>query len=160
MAARLRPFGRPGGQAAALWAVGGVVLVGSLARYELAVEAADADDITFMSQVTWKPPLREAAGPGALTDAGRPVPLWQPLTARAAAEVTDTERRTLDAISHLGRMIRTGPADEMANCHGWVFTGGRYWVSPEGVDAILADNGYRPVSDPRPGTSSFTAAAD
>jgi hypothetical protein len=149
--ARLRPFGRPGGQAAALWAVGGVVLVGSLARYEIAVEAADADDIAFMSQVTWRPPLREAVGPGAVTDAGHPVALWQPVTARTGPEVADTERRTLDAINHRGGMIRTGPADETANCHGWVFAGGRYWVSAEGVEAILADNGYQPVSDPRPG---------
>jgi hypothetical protein len=32
-----------------------------------------------------------------------------------------------------------------------VFAGGRYWIGPEDVEAILADNGYRTVSDPRPG---------
>src|SRR5207302_9873112 len=35
--------------------------------------------------------------------------------------------------------------------HGWVFTGGRYWVAGDAVDPILTDNGYREVTEPRPG---------
>jgi len=148
---RLRVLARPGGQAVALWTTGGIVLVGSLARYEIADQAAMADDTAFMSQATWKPPLQEADGPGAWTDAGRSVTLWQPVSSRPARETAAAELRALDPTGQLGRMIRTGPADDTSNCHGWVFTGGRYWLAPEGVDAILADNGYRSVSDPHPG---------
>ena len=42
-----------------------------------AAEAAAADDMAFMTEVTWKPPLREAAGPGG-DRPGRPVPLGSP----------------------------------------------------------------------------------
>jgi hypothetical protein len=38
-----------------------------------------------------------------------------------------------------------------SNCHGWVFTGGRYWVRGVTVEGILADNGYRKVATPRAG---------
>jgi hypothetical protein len=39
-----------------------------------------------------------------------------------------------------------------ANCHGWVFTGGKYFVWGEGVEKILDDNGYQPCDTlPRPG---------
>jgi hypothetical protein len=39
----------------------------------------------------------------------------------------------------------------LANCYGWVFTGGRLWLDDWMVDQILADNGYKPVTTPRPG---------
>ena len=38
-----------------------------------------------------------------------------------------------------------------SNCHGWVFTRGRYIVNTRGVEMILADNGYEVVTSPRPG---------
>ncbi|MFO0964506.1 MAG: hypothetical protein U0793_02815 [Gemmataceae bacterium] len=40
---------------------------------------------------------------------------------------------------------------ENCNCHGWVFTGGRFWVLGSDVDQILDDNGYAPVISPLPG---------
>src|SRR5262249_3395836 len=39
-------------------------------------------------------------------------------------------------------VIRTAPADGNYNCHGWVFTAGRYWVRGVFVERILKDNGY------------------
>ncbi|MFN0019971.1 MAG: hypothetical protein ACKVP0_17065 [Pirellulaceae bacterium] len=38
-----------------------------------------------------------------------------------------------------------------ANCHGWVFTGGKHLLWRDGVARILEDNGYRKCEDPRPG---------
>ena len=150
-AASLRVLARPGVQAAALAVGGGGLLVGGIARFESARDRADQADIDFMMDVTWKPPTREAVDVRAWTDAGRPVALHEPVTPRSRAESAGAERRALDVASNVGRMIRTGPPDDTANCHGWVFTGGRFWLSPDGVAAILADNGYQPVSDPRPG---------
>ena len=43
-------------------------------------------------------------------------------------------------------VTRVAPVDPACNCHGWVFTGGRFWVSGEDVPRILEDNGYRRVS--------------
>jgi hypothetical protein len=48
-------------------------------------------------------------------------------------------------------VIQTGPVDQGYNCHGWVFTGGRFWVRGTAVPDILRDNGYRPVARPRTG---------
>jgi hypothetical protein len=36
------------------------------------------------------------------------------------------------------------------NCHGWVFTGGLFWLEGRVVEQILEDNGYEPVTTPRP----------
>ena len=49
------------------------------------------------------------------------------------------------------KVIRIAGPDAACNCHGWVFTGGRYGVATEDVDAILADNGYQIVEEAREG---------
>jgi hypothetical protein len=49
------------------------------------------------------------------------------------------------------RAIRTSAPDSTSNCHGWVFTGGRFYVRPESVPIILEDNGYEFVTQPRSG---------
>jgi hypothetical protein len=45
--------------------------------------------------------------------------------------------------------LEVGSAE--CNCHGWVFTGGLYWISDEAVERILADNNYQQVPAPRIG---------
>ena len=42
-------------------------------------------------------------------------------------------------------------SSETSPYHGWVFTGGRFWVSGTEVDRILTENLYQPVTTPRPG---------
>ena len=42
-------------------------------------------------------------------------------------------------------MIARAKPDATHNCHGWLFTGGRYWVAGDQVEDILADNGYAQV---------------
>lgn len=46
------------------------------------------------------------------------------------------------------RRIVAGPSDPRANCHGWVFTGGKYYVAGESIDTILRENGYERVTVP------------
>jgi hypothetical protein len=108
-------------------------------------------DLAFMSRVTWKPPLGTTPVAVGTTDAGRRIELLQPQVVRPPAESQSAEHNTLLNMSYVDRMIRIEPANDACNCHGWVFAGGRYWVGPEDVEKILADNGYRTVSDPRPG---------
>jgi hypothetical protein len=87
----------------------------------------------------------------ARTDAGRQLRLVLPRFPRQPAEVAAEDDRLLTALGYAGRVARTGPPTEATNCAGWVFTGGRFWVEPEDAERVLADNGYRPVADPRPG---------
>jgi hypothetical protein len=89
------------------------------------------------------PELRKLAQP-ALTDRGKSVWLFVPRDAEKHLIQPETEERTYRGSSL--KVIRTAlPAPE-SNCHGWVFTGGRYWVAGGQVDQILQDNGYQTVS--------------
>lgn len=47
-------------------------------------------------------------------------------------------------------LIETAVADKNANCHGWVFTEGRFLVRGTGVETILRANRYRIVTEPKP----------
>jgi hypothetical protein len=49
------------------------------------------------------------------------------------------------------RVIETAAKDQRYNCHGWVFTGGRFAVESEDVATILKDNDYQVVQQPSPG---------
>jgi hypothetical protein len=80
------------------------------------------------------------------TDAGRPLKVYRPEREATPQEIAAVERETANA-----NALHTAPAGAYCNCHGWVFTGGRYWVSGAQVPDILEDNGYNVVSRPRPG---------
>lgn len=78
----------------------------------------------------------------ALTDAGGVVPLELLEDTVAEGEVPG---------GFEGQVIVADGASARSNCHGWVFTGGRYCIPGESVDAILRDNGYANVTDARAG---------
>jgi hypothetical protein len=87
----------------------------------------------------------------ARTDAGQAIPL---LASRAGADGTvdaGSEHDYLHGSKFDFHLIRTAPADGNYNCHGWVFTAGRYWVRGIFVERILKDNGYRVAPRVRPG---------
>src|SRR5262249_42732473 len=48
-------------------------------------------------------------------------------------------------------LIRTRSPDGRADCHGWVFGDGCWWILGIDVEAILQDNGYEPVAEPAAG---------
>lgn len=89
-----------------------------------------------------------ATGQLAYTDQSRSIPLC----IRPADEVTSEQiARTEHKLGNLHSMnlIRAGEADPTSNCHGWVFTTGRYWLKNEFIETILADNGYETVEIPQ-----------
>lgn len=49
------------------------------------------------------------------------------------------------------RVMRISTVDTQANCHGWVFTQGKYLMRGNDVQKILTDNRYRRVPNPIPG---------
>ncbi len=87
----------------------------------------------------------------ALTDAGKRIPL------HSATWAYESHFNDADEEEYLGRQhltlaaIRTGECGTETNCHGWVFTGGRYWLLGKYVDTILNENNYFAVFRPRPG---------
>jgi len=86
-----------------------------------------------------------------VTDRGHKVtPLAAP-EPRTPEQLRKSERLTLNDLPSRTQLIHRGPASDGSNCHGWVFTGGRYGLTGRDVETILADNGYAEVGDPHPG---------
>ncbi len=83
----------------------------------------------------------------AMTDRNRPIRVYrmvddgsEPLDVNEAFEVNFMEST-----------IQRGPADPVANCHGWVFLNSQFLIPGEAVQQILDDNGYETVSEPKAG---------
>lgn len=141
---------RPGARWAAAGITGLVLAVGA-ATWQAAAEEADLDRAQAdLAAATERPPTRPAPAP-VFTDRGTRVGAWQATRPRPRAELAALEVRPAGTPAVALQAIRSQPADDRSNCHGWVFTGGRYWVDETHVDVILAENGYRVVSDPRSG---------
>lgn len=85
----------------------------------------------------------------AITDTGARLPLYR-------WDVTDDEfreyrTRSATRLSGIAESaIPRAEADRRANCHGWVFTGGRFLLNGPQVERILQDNGYAVTDTPQP----------
>ena len=96
----------------------------------------------------------------AVTDAGTRIPLYT-ATWPGQIHFDRTEEEEYLSRQHLTlAAIRTGEIGIETNCHGWVFSGGRYWVLGKNVGTILKDNGYATVFRPRPGDIAVFRGAD
>ena len=141
---------RPAFRWAGLAVVGLVAVIGSGVWYERALEADSDEKLDEVASSELPPPL-ELAGTAAMTDRGRAVELKRATAARAANETAGLDESRLRARNLLLTAIRLAPADDVSNCHGWVFTGGKYWVGGKQVDPILEENGYYHVLTPAVG---------
>jgi hypothetical protein len=86
----------------------------------------------------------------ATTDRGTPIHLKQSHP-QDAVRFAQLEEKLLRAFSCDEQVIRRGPPDNRSNCHGWVFTGGRFPLTEEDVALILRENDYHAVTSPQPG---------
>ncbi len=85
----------------------------------------------------------------AMTDEGTGIPLYRFATDDNRFE--EYASRAEERFRAFGNaMIHREDADKMANCHGWVFTDGRFLLKGNDVERILCDNHYVLVADPRP----------
>lgn len=86
----------------------------------------------------------------AVTDQGREVDVlrWVPETDQDYELIRSMMTQ---ALTGFPRTIQRAENDVRSNCHGWVFTGGRFLLRGDGVARILEDNGYEEVTDPRIG---------
>src|SRR5262249_44745646 len=94
------------------------------------------------------------------TDRGTPVQMLAPPVPRPAEQLQALEQHSLGTQGRHDRLIRSGQADDRTNCHGWVFTGGRYWLDSDQVETVLLENGYRSESAARPGDVAVYRDAD
>ncbi len=104
------------------------------------------------SSILALPPREEVRPSPVQTDQGRSVPVH-----RSIGRLTFTpdfmakQSAQLRAWQFSERVITVTLSDSDCNCHGWVFTGGRYWVASTEVPLILQDNGYQPTDAPQAG---------
>lgn len=121
-------------------------------RLDRATSVLNDDDPSLAGLGAGVAPLEREPTRFARTDAGRSVPLF--VVARPEADSSPVPVNE-EAYLHnrhfdLGVIRNDGATDE-SNCHGWVFTGGRYWLCGAGVEPVLEDNGYRRVDVPAVG---------
>jgi hypothetical protein len=107
-------------------------------------------DATLLQMRDMTPPPT-ATTDTARTDCGTAVELDSALAPLSPAELAELERNSQAVRDRAGQFIRRGAAADESNCHGWVFTGGRYNLRGRFVEVILSDNGYTPVDTPTAG---------
>jgi hypothetical protein len=142
---------RPAGLALLFAFAGAALMTAAIAHLTISEDAAADDDMQWMIETTYRPDLDPVVDGSAVTDRGGPIPILKVHAPRTADQIALAEgRMSPDAKEHR-RLYMEFPPSEDCNCHGWVFTGGKYWLTAESVEKILAENGYHTVSDPRPG---------
>ena len=128
-----------------------LLVLGSLVAYDREDERTLNDSMQDLTDMATCPPLKVSARVYAKTDRGSKVVLQEPLDPKSGDELNDIEQRMLKSTPVQNQLIRHQSASDNTNCHGWVFTGGRYWVRSVEVESILAENEYKVVSQPQPG---------
>ena len=122
--------------------VGLCLLLGSGWHYDAQKQSLnDESNQLFQLQFNRSPGVEDTSV-HAVTDAGTPLHLMKSLEERTPADSALAERQYLSAMYQKETIIRRQPATDVSNCHGWVFTGGRYSLAKEDVERILTDNHY------------------
>ncbi len=135
-----------------LVALGGLgLIVGSGIAFDRADEEIIEQTEHDLSLASGFTPMRPTERAHATTDHGTPIVLKEPIAPRDPNELNRPEEDTLHQFKYREQLIRHGTAGDETNCHGWVFTGGRFLLSPTDVETILKENGYHEVHDPLPG---------
>jgi hypothetical protein len=142
---------RPTALAVMAAVAGAALMTAAIAHMTISEDAAADDDMQWMFETTYRPELDPVADGSAVTDRGGAIPLLKVHAPRNPDQIAHAEGRISPDAKEHRRLYLEFPPSEDCNCHGWVFTGGRYWLSPESVEKILLENGYHTVSDPRPG---------
>jgi hypothetical protein len=97
-----------------------------------------------------RPTQTEETSVCALTDVGTRVPVYVMHYTQSANPPNEREFLEDLGLDQDELVTQTALAGPSYNCHGWVFTGGRYHVMGC-VELILRENGYQQVNQPRVG---------
>jgi len=124
-------------------------------REDAAALDASMDDLARLTDSSLAVPV---TGVLLRTDSGNAVTPIVAETQHSAEYLRRIEGASLASLSK--QAISRGPPSGASNCHGWVFTGGRYGIRGRDVPAILADNGYARVDAPAPGDACVYRSGD
>lgn len=123
-----------------------VALLGVQHRFREVVFPSDADALLLKSTVESPRVPEDVPGAYAVTDLGNRIPLQR------FVDVAGAQPEAFELPEpYRAKVIPAGGDDSQANCHGWVFTGGRYLIPGVAVDLILHDNHYDIVDEPKAG---------
>jgi hypothetical protein len=87
-----------------------------------------------------------------VTDLGQTIALEVPVDPAEQADLEELEESSVPIQQYQQNyLIRRGPPDDTSNCHGWVFTAGKYNIAGRLVSTILEQNNYISVVQPEPG---------
>ncbi len=136
----------------AVVALGGlVVLFGSGLAFDVEDQSRAEQALQDLDLEAGRSPTRPSESGCAAAELGTPVILKEPLQLRDPKFLGGLEAKVLLSSGHATKVVRRGAAADHSNCHGWVFTGGKFLLSPDDVEQILKDNGYQAVQEPRVG---------
>ena len=134
-----------------LVALGGLgVTVGAGIVFDLADRDATDQSMRSLELVLEHPVSQPTDRGRATTDRGNHIVLREPVRPRAG-DLSGIEEQTLRNSPYRDHVIRRGGPTDHSNCHGWVFTGGKFILAPDDVEAIIKENGYREIQEPRGG---------
>jgi len=140
---------RPAVRSGLLATVGLGLMIGSVVVFDAADEHALDSAMAELEMMRGQTPTIDSDRARATTDKGQPVALREPAPDQQPVDFGEVESKVLTNSQLNDQIIRRGPADDHTNCHGWVFTGGKFRVSGEDVELILKDNGYQEVHEPQ-----------
>ena len=127
------------------------LLLGELARFDAVEDHFEAEQHAAMMRQIERVPYVADETHLAKTDRGNAIHLLT-LAQMPSAEYLANNEQTSHQMASLNEyLIRRGPADEHSNCHGWVFTGGKFGILGQEVDTILDENAYLPITEPAVG---------
>jgi hypothetical protein len=149
--AALRVSQKPAARWGLLAAGGFAVVLGAVVDYSIKDDRAISQELADLEAILSQPELAVIDRVPAKTDRGYEVVMRRPAVMRDSATISDPEGRALKQLGYDQALIRRAPATDFSNCHGWVFTGGRYWVGNDAVQKILDDNGYTATPTPKAG---------
>ena len=127
------------------------ILLNEFARFDVAEDKFDAEQDAAMSQQLVRLPYVADESHLAKTDRGSAIHLLATVEIPGVEYLAHNEATSHEMARLSEYLIRRGPADENSNCHGWVFTGGKFGILGLEVDTILEENGYFAVTEPDAG---------
>jgi hypothetical protein len=132
-------------------ALGGLgVIVGSGIAFDLADKAAIDQSMQGLELALERTASQPTDRGHATTDRGNRIVLREPIAPRTG-DLSGAEERVLHNSPYKDHVIRRGGPTDHSNCHGWVFTGGKFILAPDDVEAIIKENGYREIQEPHAG---------
>ena len=129
----------------------GIAIVSGSAVYSEIDESRELDRQMVELEGLTAPPPTAISAVAAATDLGEPIEIREAIAPRSENDLEGIEAAIMQNTAIRDTIIRSAPATDRSNCHGWVFTGGRYWIGSSEVEHILAGNHYSHVEDPKPG---------